>query len=82
LRLHPEKAAEAASAGGGVGEARLTSIDPSPTFGKIIEGATAGNAWWRRVSRADEVDGVLGEAVRQVLEERRCALVEIVLPQV
>jgi acetolactate synthase-1/2/3 large subunit len=82
LRLHPEKAAEAASAGGGVGEAMSTSIDPSPEFGKIAEGATAGNAWWRRVSRADEVDGVLGEAVRQVLEERRCALVEIVLPKV
>ena len=82
LRLHPEKAAEATAAGGGVAEAMLAAIDPSPAFGTIVEGATAGNAWWKRVTQAADVDGVLAEAVRQVLEERRCALVEVVLPKV
>lgn len=50
-------------------------IQPSPTFGKIAEGA--GDAWWGDVERADEADGVLEEEVRVVRREGRLAVMEV-----
>lgn len=85
LRLHPELAKDHHTGSNNkgmhtLGDELYTSITPSPNFGKIAEGA--GDAWWARVERRDEVDGICTEAVRMVMEERRCALVEVVLDRI
>jgi acetolactate synthase-1/2/3 large subunit len=61
------------------------SLDPSPEFGKIAQ--AAGGAWWARLGGdhrgsmvgGDDVRRTLAEAIRQVREERKCAVVEVVL---
>ncbi|KAM5541149.1 hypothetical protein V8D89_005078 [Ganoderma adspersum] len=49
-------------------------------FGGIA--AAAGGAWARKVDRADEVKSVFEEAIKVVLEERRCAVVECVIESI
>ncbi|KAI0747550.1 thiamine diphosphate-binding protein [Fomes fomentarius] len=41
--------------------------------------AAAGGAWARRVERADDLMSTLVDAIRVVMEEKRCAVVECVL---
>lgn len=41
--------------------------------------AAAGGAWARRVERADDLMGTLVDAIRVVMEEKRCAVVECLL---
>lgn len=70
LRLHGELAGRE-----GLSNDLMVSISPSPSFGKIAEGA--GNAWWGVITKADEADEVLKEGIRMVREEKRCAVVEV-----
>ncbi|KAF5012654.1 hypothetical protein FDECE_1285 [Fusarium decemcellulare] len=72
LRLHGELSGQA-----NLSNDLQVALTPSPSFGKIAEGA--GDAWWRVISKADEVDALLKEAIRVVREEKRCALLEVKL---
>ena len=76
LRVHPE-IAEEASKDRTLADQVYTSITPSPAFGKIAEGAA--DAWWMTVKEEGEVDMVIKEAIRVVREEKRCALIEVVV---
>ncbi|KAI1391733.1 acetolactate synthase [Hypoxylon trugodes] len=79
LRLNPEMAGNK-QIEGRLSDRVMTSITPSPEFGKIAEGA--GNAWWKKVTSVDEVDEACKKAIKIVREERRCALIEVVLDSV
>jgi len=52
----------------------LTSLQPVPDFTKVAE---ASRAWARRVEQGDELPAALAEAIRQVTEQRRHALLDI-----
>ncbi|KAI1789982.1 thiamine pyrophosphate enzyme, N-terminal TPP binding domain-containing protein [Ganoderma leucocontextum] len=52
----------------------------SPDFSQVA--VAAGGAWGKRVTKADEVQGVLEEAIRVVLQEKRCAVVDVVLDSI
>ncbi|EEY23496.1 acetolactate synthase [Verticillium alfalfae VaMs.102] len=90
LRIHPEmkEFVPRSDGEGRHGDSRATalaeamgvSISPSPSFGKIAEGA--GDAWWTVVKRADEVDGAIAEGVRVVRELKRCAVIEVAIASV
>ncbi|RXG50480.1 hypothetical protein VDGE_09113 [Verticillium dahliae] len=90
LRIHPEmkdfvprsdgEGRHDGSRATALAEAMGVSISPSPSFGKIAEGA--GDAWWTVVKRADEVDGAIAEAVRMVRELKRCAVIEVAIASV
>lgn len=81
LRLNPDLKASAGSPDSdGAGKPRLSerfnvTIDPSPNFGMIAEGA--GDAWWRVVEKADAVHQVIGEALQVIQTQRRCAVIEV-----
>ena len=55
-------------------------VDGNVDFGGVA--AAAGGAWGRRVERADELRGAFEEAVRVVMQEKRCAVVECVLASI
>lgn len=88
LRVHPELAEHFHGANGiksangisALAESLMVGLDPSPAFGKIAEGA--GDAWWRTVTEAGQVDEVCQEAIRVVREEKRCALIEVVIDKI
>ncbi|KAH9948269.1 thiamine diphosphate-binding protein [Amylocystis lapponica] len=42
----------------------------------------AGGAWGRRVERVDELQAALEEAIRVVREEKRCAVLDLVIEQI
>jgi acetolactate synthase-1/2/3 large subunit len=71
LAVHPEGYASRANEIG-------VSFDPPPDYGGIA--AAAGGAFARRVERASELDGAIGDALRAVREERRCAVLDVWLP--
>ena len=48
-----------------------------PDYAQVA--VAAGGAWGKRVSRVDEVQAVLEEAVRVVVEEKRCAVVDCII---
>lgn len=54
---------------GTVGHDIVGSISPSPSFGKITEGACG--ALWTAVGRGSEVDTALSEGMRAIKEEKR-----------
>jgi len=54
----------------------LTSLAPTPDFTKYAE---ASRGWAARVTDAERLPGVLAEGVRQVVEERRLALIEVLV---
>lgn len=94
LRIHPELSelhhrSEATTNGADDGprkgvsslaESLMVGIDPSPAFGKIAEGA--GDAWWAVASGPDQVEQICRDAVRVVTEEKRCAVVEVVIDKI
>lgn len=73
LKIHPELS-------GTKGDDLMVSLSPSPSFGIIAEGASG--AWWTVVEDADRVDSAIAEGIRVVREERRCALIEVVIPKI
>ncbi|KAM5541140.1 hypothetical protein V8D89_005069 [Ganoderma adspersum] len=52
----------------------------SPDFSQVA--VAAGGAWGKRVTKADEVQSVLQEAIRVVLQEKRCAVVDVILDSI
>ncbi|CRK30972.1 hypothetical protein BN1723_003719 [Verticillium longisporum] len=90
LRIHPEmkdfvprsdgEGRHGGSRATALAEAMGVSISPSPSFGKIAEGA--GDAWWTVVERVDEVDGAIAEGLRVVRELKRCAVIEVAIASV
>ena len=82
LRIHPELAqnGDGQGATGGLSDDLMVAITPSPSFGKIAEGA--GNAWWATVDSALDVDAICKKAIAVVREERRSAVVEVVIPRI
>lgn len=75
LRIHGELSTqEDLTSAVGVG------LQPSPKFGMIAEGA--GDAWSAVVEKAENVDEVLKEAVRVVKEDKKCAVVEVVVKKI
>ncbi|KAH6897066.1 acetolactate synthase [Thelonectria olida] len=72
LRLHGELAGQK-----NLSNDLRVALTPSPSFGKIAEGA--GDAWWAVMEQADQVDGLLKEAIRVVRQDKRCALLEVKL---
>lgn len=78
LRLHGAELADRSGAragAAGLADELMVSITPSPSFGKIAEGA--GNAWWGVIGEAADADALLRQAIRVVREEKRCAVVEV-----
>ncbi|KAF4983833.1 hypothetical protein FZEAL_839 [Fusarium zealandicum] len=75
LRLHGELSGQP-----NLSQDLKVSLTPTPSFGKIAEGA--GDAWWRVISQGSEVDGLLREAIRVVRDEKRCALLEVKLESI
>lgn len=53
------------------------SFDPTPDYSGIA--AAAGGAYARKVEKVDEVASAIAEALRIVREEKRCAVLDIVL---
>ncbi|OBZ71335.1 hypothetical protein A0H81_08860 [Grifola frondosa] len=51
-----------------------------PDYAQIA--VAAGGAWGRRVERADELQSVLEEAVRVVIQEKRCAVVDCMIESI
>ncbi|KAL1887321.1 hypothetical protein Sste5346_010303 [Sporothrix stenoceras] len=84
LRIHPEVARPAAANGAksvpSLSDDLMVALTPSPAFGKIAEGAA--NAWWATIRDSSEVDASLEKAIQVVREEKRCALVEVVIPNI
>lgn len=59
----------------------------SPDFAQIAVAASAGWAWGKRVgvsgdSGKEELENTIAEAVRIVVSERRCAVVDCVLESI
>ena len=54
--------------------------EDSADYGGVA--AAAGGAWSKRVKRADELANTFEEAIRVVLEDRRCAVVECIVPSI
>jgi len=52
----------------------------SPDYSQIA--AAAGGAWGRRVERSEEVKDIVEEAIKVVLNEKRCAVVDCVLESI
>lgn len=52
----------------------------APDYAQIA--VAAGGAWGRRVSEAAAMEAAVREAVRVVLEEKRCAVVDCVLESI
>ena len=55
-------------------------IDPSPDFGKIAEGA--GNAWSGVIRTSEDTDKVLRGALSAIKNEKRCAVIEVVVERI
>lgn len=53
----------------------------SPDYVGIAVAASAGKAWGKRISKAHDIDPSLSEAIRVVVEEKRCAILEVELPE-
>ena len=51
-----------------------------PDFAQVA--VAAGGAWGKRVLEADNVQASLEEAIRVVLEEKRCAVLDVVLESI
>ena len=51
-----------------------------PDYAQVA--AAAGGAWGKRVEKAEDVPAVLQEAVRVVLEEKRCAVVDCIIESI
>lgn len=80
LRVHPEVQSKPGFNSTELSSDLMVAIDPSPAFGKIAEGA--GDAWWAVARTYDEVDGVCQTAIKVVQEERRSAVVEVVINKI
>ncbi|SPO02518.1 related to thiamine pyrophosphate-requiring enzymes [acetolactate synthase, pyruvate dehydrogenase (cytochrome), glyoxylate carboligase, phosphonopyruvate decarboxylase] [Cephalotrichum gorgonifer] len=80
IRIHPEVAGAPVPEGRKLSDELMVSITPSPAFGKIAEGA--GDAWWAQVTRAEGVDEACREAIRVVREEKRSAVIEVVIDSI
>jgi acetolactate synthase I/II/III large subunit len=76
LRIHPELNTSIDGTEG-LSDRVGVSITPSPSFGKIAEGA--GDAWWTTVTTPEEVDKACMNAITAVTKDRRCALIEVVI---
>ena len=75
LAVHPNGVGSKACA-----DELTTGFGPhTPDYSGIA--SAAGDAWGQRVESAKDVDGALYEAVRVVLQEGRCAVVDCVLDQ-
>lgn len=59
----------------------ITFGPDSPDYVGIAVAASAGKAWGKRISNAQDVDSNLKEAIRAVVEEKRCAILEVELPE-
>jgi acetolactate synthase-1/2/3 large subunit len=53
------------------------AFDPSPDYGGIA--AAAGGAYARKVEKVEEVEAAIAEGLRIVREEKRCAVLDMVL---
>jgi len=71
LAVHPDGYASRADDIG-------VAFDPAPDHAGIA--IAAGGAYGRRVEHADELEGAVAEALRVVREERRAAVLDVVLP--
>jgi hypothetical protein len=49
----------------------------TPDYSQIA--VAAGGAWGKRITKSDEVEGAINEAVKVVLEEKRCAVLDVVI---
>lgn len=80
LRIHPELTQNTNGQGRSLSDDLMVAITPSPSFGKIAEGA--GNAWWATVDGIEDVDAICKKAIAVVREEKRSAVVEVVIPRI
>jgi acetolactate synthase-1/2/3 large subunit len=53
------------------------AFDPSPDYSGIA--TAAGGAFGRKVDRVEDVEPAIAEALRVMREERRCAVLDVVL---
>ncbi|KZT69553.1 Thiamin diphosphate-binding protein [Daedalea quercina L-15889] len=76
LGVHPHGLGSKASA-------RQLSVSFGPDMADYAGiAAAAGGAWGRRVTRAEDVQSTLEEAVRVVVQEKRSAVVDFILDQI
>lgn len=55
------------------------SFDPPPNYGLLAE--AAGGAWWKQVKETSEAVAAIEEGIDMVCSQRRCAVIEVVLPK-
>lgn len=73
LGVHPNGAGSQAKGP----DLNVTFGPETPDYSQIA--VAAGGAWGRRITKPDEVEGTMREAVRVVLEEKRCAVIDVVI---
>jgi thiamine pyrophosphate-dependent acetolactate synthase large subunit-like protein len=73
LGVHPTGAGSKAKSA----DLNVTFGPEMPDYSQIA--AAAGGAWAKRITKPGEVEGAIKEAVKVVLEERRCAVIDVVI---
>lgn len=72
LGLHPNGAASKARSA----NLNIAFGPEDPDYSQIA--VAAGGAWGRRVTKPSEVEAAIKEGVKVVLEEKRCAVIDVV----
>jgi len=73
LGVHPTGAGSKAKSP----DLNVTFGPETPEYSQIA--VAAGGAWGRRITKSDEVEGTIKEAVKVVLEEKRCAVLDVII---
>lgn len=73
LGVHPTGAGSKAKSP----DLNVTFGPESPDYAQIA--VAAGGAWGKRITRPVEVEGTIRQAVKVVLEEKRCAVIDVVI---
>lgn len=73
--VHPEGVA----AGMSNRDLGISLVEDGPDYGEVARAAANGNLWSKRVRRVGELDEALREGVRVVVEERKSAVLDVVI---
>ncbi|KAI9036467.1 thiamine diphosphate-binding protein [Aspergillus affinis] len=57
----------------------ISLVEDGPNYGEVAKAAVNGNLWTRPVTRADELDEAIKEGIRVVLEEKKSAVLDVII---
>ncbi|PLB44214.1 thiamine diphosphate-binding protein [Aspergillus steynii IBT 23096] len=57
----------------------ISLVDDGPNYGEVAKAAANGNLWTRRVARVDQLDEALQEGIRVVVEEKKSAVLDVII---